>query len=213
MQKKVSLLFPTPIGEFRVAEPESTNQELKSLILNKEKSEPSQNRANAGGWHSRDDLLAWKSPAISTFGGWIMESVNHTIQSTLEMMKAAGMPTKVVSGRLRPIAWANVSRHGHYHRSHNHPGSAWSGVYYVAPGTETPDHPLSGLLEIPDPRPYANMVATPGEPFSQKILIKPRAGEMILFPSWCHHFVHPYFGDDERISIAFNVMVAEDPTP
>lgn len=210
MHKKVSFLFPTPFGEFRIPDSKSTNDELKALILENEKSEPSQDRANAGGWHSRDDLLSWKSQAIVTFNRWIMESVDHMISSTLEMMKAAGMPTKVARGRLRPIAWANVSRYGHYHRSHNHPSSAWSGVYYVDQGTAAPNHPFSGMLELPDPRPYANMVPSPGEPFAQKILIKPQAGVMVLFPSWCQHSVHPYFGDEPRISIAFNVPVSED---
>ena len=209
MEKKVSLLFPTPIGEFRIPDAEPTNRELKGLILEKEQAEPSQNRANAGGWHSRDDLLSWKSPAIGTFHGWVMEATDHVIGATLKMMKDAGMPTNVAKGRLRATAWANVSRYGHYHRSHNHPASAWSGVYYVDPGTAPADHPLSGLLELPDPRPYANMAPSPGEPFAQKILIKPQAGVMILFPSWCQHFVHPYFGAEARISIAFNVVVAE----
>lgn len=208
MQKNVSLLFPTPVGEFLVPDAASTNQALKALILAKEQSEPSQDRSNAGGWHSGDDLLSWESPEIGTLNGWIMEAVDHMIKSTLEMMKAAGMPTKVARGRLRPVSWANVSRYGDYHRSHNHPGSAWSGVYYVDPGTAAPDHPLSGLLELPDPRPYANMAASPGEPFAQRVLIQPRPGAMVLFPSWCQHFVHPYFGDDTRISIAFNVSLS-----
>jgi hypothetical protein len=30
---------------------------------------------------------------------------------------------------------------------------------------------------------------------------------MIVFPGWLQHFVHPYFGSGERISIAFNVSV------
>jgi hypothetical protein len=30
---------------------------------------------------------------------------------------------------------------------------------------------------------------------------------MIVFPSWLQHFVHPYFGGAERISVAFNVSI------
>jgi hypothetical protein len=30
---------------------------------------------------------------------------------------------------------------------------------------------------------------------------------MLLFPSWLQHTVHPFAGDGERISIAFNVLI------
>ena len=82
----------------------------------------------------------------------------------------------------------------------------------VSPGRREgvdPDHPLSGLLELLDPRPFTEMVATPGEPFGQKAIIKPEAGAMVLFPGWLYHFVNPYFGEGERISIAFNVSAVE----
>jgi hypothetical protein len=32
---------------------------------------------------------------------------------------------------------------------------------------------------------------------------------MLLWPSWLKHWVHPYQGDGERISVAFNVNVIE----
>jgi uncharacterized protein (TIGR02466 family) len=211
MEKAVSLLFRTPIGNFRIPDAEPTNRELKRLILEREKTEPSQSYANAGGWHSRPDLLDWPHPAIDVLRGWIMEAVDHMISTTFQTLKAAGMRTTTKGGQLEATAWANVSRYGHYHRVHNHPGSAWSGVYYVDPGTKAPDHPLSGLLELADPRPYANMVETPGEPFAQKAIVKPQAGLIVLFPGWFQHFVHPYFGEEARISIAFNVAVADAP--
>jgi Putative 2OG-Fe(II) oxygenase len=52
------------------------------------------------------------------------------------------------------------------------------------------------------------MVATPGEPFGQKLVIKPEPGMIVIFPSWMYHFVNPFHGDGERISVAFNVAVA-----
>ena len=35
----------------------------------------------------------------------------------------------------------------------------------------------------------------------------PRAGMMILFPSWLQHGVRPYRGRGQRISVAFNLSV------
>jgi len=34
---------------------------------------------------------------------------------------------------------------------------------------------------------------------------------MLIWPSWVKHMVHPYVGDEPRISIAFNVNVIENP--
>lgn len=210
MQKSVSFLFPTPIGEFRVPDTEETNRALKELILAKEQSEPGEVFANAGGWHSTMDLLDWKHPAINVVRGWFSEAVNVMMSSTLQMMKQTGMKPGNTRCLLKATAWANVIRFGNYHRFHNHPNSVWSGVYYVDAGLDAPNHPFSGLLELPDPRPFANMVTTPGEPFAQKALIKPEAGMIVMFPSWYYHFVHPYYAEGTRISIAFNVSTAAD---
>ena len=102
-------------------------------------------------------------------------------------------------------AHANVSRRGHYHTVHNHPGSCWSGVYYVDCGTESEaSQARSGVLDLLDPRPFTEMVPVPGEPYGQKICVKPKPGMMLVFPGFLYHFVHPFDGDGERISIAFN---------
>ena len=211
MQKTVALMFSTPIGEFRIPDTGTTDRELKELILAKEQTQASEIYANAGGWHSKSDLLEWPHPSVKALRGWIIEAVNGMISATLQMMKSAGMRTTVQGGMLQAKAWANVCRYGHYHRAHNHPNAVWSGVYYVDPGLDAPDHPLSGQLELPDPRPYANMVSTPGDPFGQKALITPEAGLMVVFPSWLYHFVHPYSADGTRISVAFNITIADEP--
>ena len=48
-----------------------------------------------------------------------------------------------------------------------------------------------------------------GSKLEERHLIDPTPGLMVLFPSWLQHFVHPFFGKGERISIAFNAMTAE----
>ena len=49
------------------------------------------------------------------------------------------------------------------------------------------------------------MTATPGNPFGQTVSVPPRPGLMVLFPSWLYHWVNPFYGEGERISVAFNV--------
>ena len=198
MEKQVAMSYATPIGRFRMPDGESVNRELRRIILDKEKTSPSDNYANVGGWHSSADLLEWPGESISTLKAWIMEAVSH--------MVAVSTEGKAPRGMIRVVGWANVSRKGHYHRIHNHPSSAWSGVYYVDAGGESPGQPLSGVLELCDPRPFTEMVAAPGSPFGQRVIFRAEAGTMIVFPSWLYHFVNPFQGDGERISVSFNMQ-------
>lgn len=203
MKKAIHQAYPTLIGQFTMTDPERTNHELAKIILEKEKQERTQQFSNVGGWHSQQDLLTWPHQAIDVLRGWIMEAVNDMINATLELMRASGMP-RTARGSLRSIAWANVSRYGNYHRVHNHPGACWSGAYYVQ-GGDVLDESKGGLLELLDPRPYVEMVPTPGDPYGQRITLKPEAGNLVVFPSWLYHSVTPFFGSGERISISFNV--------
>lgn len=198
MEKQVAMSYPTPIGRFRLPDADHVNQELRRAVLEKEKATPSDNYANVGGWHSAADLLEWPTPAVSTLKSWILEAVTH--------MSAVASDGQSPRGMLRITAWANVARRGNYHRVHNHPSSAWSGVYYVNSCQEPPGQPLSGVLELCDPRPFTEMVPTPGSPFGKRVIFRAEPGTMIVFPSWLYHFVNPFHGDGERISIAFNVQ-------
>jgi len=40
--------------------------------------------------------------------------------------------------------------------------------------------------------------------------LKPQAGLMVVFPAWIEHWVHPFFGEGNRISIAANVTMKRD---
>ena len=176
MEKQVAFAYPTPIGRFKVPGADAVNAALRQIILERERSEPSTDYANVGGWHSRADLLEWPNPEIGILRGWITEAINHMVAAVTE-----GRP---VRGAYGISAWANVARSGNYHRIHNHPKSAWSGVYYVETGTADPNRPLAGVLEICDPRPFTEMVASPGEPFGKRVIFRPEPGMMVLFPSW-----------------------------
>ena len=37
--------------------------------------------------------------------------------------------------------------------------------------------------------------------------VLPQAGNILLWPSFLHHFVHPNLSDEPRISISFNVVL------
>jgi predicted 2-oxoglutarate/Fe(II)-dependent dioxygenase YbiX len=77
-------------------------------------------------------------------------------------------------------------------------------VYYVDAGTNSLDHPLSGVLEFLDPRAGIEAVTAPGDPYGEPLRVRPEAGLLIVFPSWLFHWVHPYVGKTPRIAVSFN---------
>jgi len=200
-------LFPTPVAVARLPNAERLNAELKRVILEREQSHPSTRHSNLGGWQSTWDLAEWGGPAARQV-----------------LAAAIKLATKLTANRQGgPAAidwkincWANVNRRGHGNEFHTHPGSFWSGTYYVEDGGTTKDPSAGGEFEIQDPRGvapamYAPMLtfAGPGGPsLGASETIRPASGMMILFPSWLQHAVRPYQGAAERISIAFNLSLA-----
>lgn len=201
MELYVTPVFPTFIGQLRVPDPEMMNRDLQALILAEEAKYSSLGRSNIGGWHSHPDFLNKPDPAVSSFKTWLNWALRRIINTT------AGANT--FQGRLSVSAWATICRTGAYHAPHCHPDSAWSGVYYVDPGTDSPDQPLSGVLEFLDPRAGVEAVTAPGDPYGEPFRVRPQAGLLVVFPSWLYHWVHPYTGERPRIAISFNAAVAE----
>jgi len=102
--------------------------------------------------------------------------------------------------------WSIVNLPGSHNKSHIHPGSHWSGVYYV----QAPEK--SGRIQFSDPRTASVMSGIRYQPNSRrkpetwvKVSHNPVAGKMIIFPSWLYHSVEPNLSKDERIIISFNL--------
>jgi len=113
--------------------------------------------------------------------------------------------------------WANINRLGDYHNLHNHPHSWLSGTYYVSipdqKNAQTNRSDLNpGAISFFDPRPQANMNAIKGDgqvdPEFRKL---PANGELMIWPAFLHHLVHPNASEEARISVSFNVVLKWNP--
>lgn len=202
---RVLSAFETPIVMCQRTGVEAVNDGLRRIILDREERDQGVKKSNSGGWHSRHDLLAWGGDDIETLTSWIREAVADVTVANDTVDR-----DRIVFTKLR--AWANVSRRGNFNKTHNHPSSDWSGVYYVTLGEPDADVPDNGTIEFLDPRGGAvGMLSTIGQQFGQKIRIAPQPGLLLLFPSWLLHSVNPYEGPGERISIAFNASIKQAP--
>ena len=199
-------LFATPVAAVEVPGASELNAALEPSILRRRGETPSVQASNAGGWHSDRDILAWGGEAVTT---------------VLDVAK--GVATQMTADRsgapIRPAwtvqAWANVNGPGDGNICHYHPGSFWSGTYYVADGGCGSDTALGGEFEMLDPRgpgpgmyaPALKFAGEDGLSAGSGETIRPRPGLLLLFPSWLFHQVRPYRGTGLRISVAFNLGV------
>lgn len=149
------------------------------------------------------DLLADPHPAL----GWLKSCIERGV---VDYAKGTGVDYPI---DFNLQAWANVNRFGDYHDLHNHPHSWLSGTYYVRvpEGDEAPpgrDDRTPNAISFFDPRPQANMLAIRNDPqVDPEHRIRPRAGEMLIWPAFLHHMVHVNLSNEARISVSFNVVL------
>lgn len=199
-------LFATPVAALEVPGAEALNLQLSGAILHRRNTHTSMQASNAGGWHSDHGLLEWAAP----WAGQIIE-LGRGMASQL----TANRKGERVAPDWKVQAWANVNTTGHANVCHYHPGSYWSGTYYVDDGGCAADHSLGGEFEMLDPRGPGPGMYAPGLKFAGEDgasvgaaeIIRPKPGLLVLFPSWLMHQVRPYRGTRTRISIAFNLSL------
>lgn len=203
----VFLTYGTPLLVHQFNDKQTLNDELSQLVQNRQRAaagQASARRSVVGGWQSGVDFLNGPEPALKTLKQLMLDG-------TFRVMMLALGPNpgnKRIRAEPRISAWANVNRDGNYNVVHSHPGNHWSGVYFVKIPEQIGSEDLNGAFEFHDPRgATAGALPVPGFEFGQKHVITPRAGLLLVFPSWHQHMVHPYRGTDERISIAFNIFL------
>ena len=199
-------LFSTPVAFAEIPNFTKLNTELRAAIEARMSNHPTTSHSNLGGWQSTWDLAEWCGAAAEKILGHAVAMANHLT------CNRQGNPVEV-DWHLN--AWANVNGNGNGNEFHTHPGSFWSGTYFVDDGGSSEDGSLGGEFEIQDPRGIAPAMYAPnlainvpgGLSVGVSETIPPKTGRMMLFPAWLSHAVRPYRGHQKRISIAFNLSV------
>lgn len=192
-QKRINL-FPTPLIIDELDDAEALNEQLEQSILERMNADPGIKRSNVGGWHSNTDFLNWGGPAASR----IREHALNLANANTTTGRGAKLGWKIVG-------WANVNGPGAGNAPHVHGGNYWSAVYYVKVGAGE-----GGRLRLHDPRLPGLRMHSPVLRFTDagpevSYQIRPKAGQMLLFPAWLSHSVDAWEGSDHRISIAMNI--------
>lgn len=184
-------LFPTRIYTFDLDAHERLDRELARVIREKSRELPTFSRGERTGWQSDNSFFDWcdAAGALRHAAFTAVRSI-HPSLAEIEGMSLPG--------------WANLLGAGDFFSPHSHGGAAWSGVYWVEVGASSPE--AGGMFSVLDPRAGAGMVESPLSAFdsASSAEMQPVAGRMLVFPGWLVHWVTPYRGGGQRISVAFN---------
>lgn len=100
--------------------------------------------------------------------------------------------------------WSNILKTGEMHKPHTHSNNLLSGVFYVQSDE-------GANIQMYDPRPQADVLRPQPKKYTKEnssIWFFPSiTNRMILFPSWLQHLVPINESKNDRISIAFNLML------
>jgi len=193
---KVVHIFPVPIWAYRL-EPEVVqriNGKAQDLIETLRAATP--NLEPGRSWQTPTDLQ--DRPELEE----LMECAKAATRRILDQLRVE-YGSFLITG-----CWANIKPKGSQpHPTHSHANNFLSGVYYLRA-------PKGGdRIEFIDPKPQTSIINPPksgsNEYNSRHAKLNVETGLLIMFPSWLGHSVESNQGEEERISISFNVMFAE----
>ena len=191
-------LWPTKFYQRTLDASEDPTRELLKLVRDLDKS----NR-NVTLEYRDNNILNMDHPGPN----WLRSEVN---QSVIDYLRTIGIDYPV---NWQIHAWANINRKGDYHDTHNHPHSYLSGTYYLkVPAPSKAERNRSDVrpshITFYDPRPGINMNSINKDPYvDPEHTILPQSGQLLMWPSFLNHFVHPNLSDETRITISFNIVL------
>jgi uncharacterized protein (TIGR02466 family) len=188
--KSVSL-FPSTVYIDRIND---TDWLVKALEYTKNFTDLSADDCSVrGGWQSKKDL--YTNPLFMILADKIF----------FKLGKINKVPDNCVP--CITAMWLNIQKQHGFNHVHVHPGAWYAGVVYL----QCTD--LTGDLIFYDPRPaaevslfYENLVQV-GERGGFRL--KPKTGDLVLFPGYLPHGVEPNSDTELRISISFNIELTE----
>jgi uncharacterized protein (TIGR02466 family) len=153
--------------------------------------------SNSGGWQSNNlDLALPELQELFTTVTRKLNDLHQYFNFAPAMRQSIGE------------AWININPKGGFNRTHNHPGSFFSCVYYVKGGPDKGNIEFSTPIEAHAYTIHNHMVETHNSFSGHALSIPPQTGDLLVFPAWLHHHVQPNNTDEDRISIAMNSAIA-----
>ncbi len=136
-------------------------------------------------------------PVVAAFFPAIDPSIRAYIEILREHPDVLGR--RVTEGYRFTGSWSVLLRPGGFHVNHIHPmGWISSACHITLPAAVERGH--EGWLKFGEP----GLPTAP--PLAPEHFVKPRAGDLVLFPSYMWHGTVPFSGDEPRLTVAFDVL-------
>lgn len=193
-------LFAPVIDEFEVTGAEALNADLIDLFLAWRGSEASVEQSNYDGWHSAYDLFDRSEAPVRNL-------CRYFVAASRSVLSRYWDKDDLEKRQLLFNGWVNVNNKHAFNTIHSHGGFHLSGVYFVK--VPKPTKPRSGSLQFISP---ISMAMGPNQELWEKLhpgkhTVDPQPGRLLIFPGTLKHWVYPNAEDEERISVAFNVLM------
>ena len=193
---RMHLFFSTPIWTTKIDNYENINFMMNNYINNLKKKDPEGViKSNLKGWHSKNFDIKDDEPKN------FIEAIKKNINEAINDMGWDLTNQEVTLSNM----WAIINKKGAMNQKHSHSNSDLSAAYYVTAKEGCGD------IVFYDPRPgkvYKHPLANkPNLLNAVNNGVKPKAGMLVLFPSYLEHSVNPNTSDHERVVISFNISL------
>jgi hypothetical protein len=152
-----------------------------------------------------NNVLNKRAPACMALAGIVRAEVEHYLAELPEDDAHPFIASRPASFALN--AWAVVSRGAGYLHAHLHPRAWLSAVYYVTqPPASSEPGSRRGWLRLGLPEAYG---LDPDGGWDVR-LVEPKRGTLFVMPAYFLHGTAPMGADEERISLAFDIVPADN---
>ena len=155
-------------------------------------------RSNVDGWHSKSFKITDKnSPAYAFF--------QETKKYVVDVFNVFGWKYNPEKVRMTEM-WAIINKKNNLNTAHTHPNNYLSSAYYV----KAPEN--CGTIKFTNPNSVARErfpeIETETDFNQNSVEIKPKEGDLLIFPSYLTHSVNRNQTDEDRIVISFNIDIS-----
>jgi|TARA_X000001382_G_scaffold35218_1_gene23206 uncharacterized protein (TIGR02466 family) len=149
----------------------------------------------------KSNLGGWQSNLLSEHDSFFPELISKINSLAIEFARGIDVKSNLKMNSF----WININRFKDYNQYHTHPGSLFSGVYYIKSLSNSGNiefkHPASKSIES-----YWDEKISNTNPLNSCVWeIEPVENRLLIFPSWLEHQVLPNVTQKDRISLSFNI--------
>lgn len=152
------------------------------------------------GSQTSQDLKLSRDPAIKAF----FKAIDGPIRRHMDWLGQGNDPLRARNTGRYDIAgiWSVMLRPNGFHIDHVHPQGWLSSACYIDLPAAVDKEGHEGWIKFGEP-------GVPTEPkLDPEHFVKPEPGRLVLFPSYMWHGTVPFSGDQNRLTIAFDVVPA-----